>query len=377
MRPAIILAALLLAVPARATEVHNTDHPLIGNWDFSPRLLWSADRAESLAFENPGELRVLEDGTSVFRDFGRGVSHIFTPDGRHVCTFAPQGDRPGQVPHYLNCFIAGSEIVIGAPSDLHFFTRDGRFTGSVPNNLFERFPVAFLGGRVALLAPGDLSRPPGGVARIMRVDLSTGKESLFDELTIAGSGGGGAGGPVVVVRGLTPTIEAAWDRDLDRVYYGCSSDYLVRIARADGQNLGAFSLERSRRPVDEAAKRGHLAGSSLPAERIEALVAALPDRLASYRLLWAEAGLVYVLPPAGLGRDVTAQPVDIFSADGRYLYWAELRLPGDARFSPDGIVIAGNDLYALCQDPQNHQSLCRFSVAIPPTEEGAGHPGQH
>jgi hypothetical protein len=374
MRSAIILAALLLASPAtspvtspaRAAEVHNADRPMKGEWSFAPRLLWSVDQAAGQAFERPGELRVMEDGTSVFRDFGTSVSHIFTPDGRHVRAFAAQGDQPGQVPRYLNCFIAGNEIVIGAPSELYFFSRDGQLVASVPNNLFARFPIAFLGGRVALVAPGSLSMLPEGVARITRVDFSTGKESVFDELTIeTAASGGGARGPVGVVRGLTPTAEAAWDRDLGRVYYGCSSDYKIRMARTDGESLGAFSLERPRQPVDEAAKRAHFEGSRIPAEHFEVMLAALPDKLASFRQVWAGAGLVYVLPSTGLERDVAAQPVDIFSSDGRYLYRAELRLPEDVRFTPDAMAIVGHDLYALCRDAQGRRSLRRFTISIP------------
>ncbi len=363
MRMAMMLTALLLSLPARASEVHNLDRPLKGDWDFSPRLVWSVDQAAGQAFARPGELRVLAGGTSVFHDFGTHVSHIFAPDGRHVCAFAAQGDQPGQVTHYVNCFIAGSEIVIGAPTDLHFYSQDGRFAGSAPNNLFARFPVAFLSGRVALVAPGSLSGLPGGVARIMRVDFSSGTETLFDELALAASDG--AGGPAVVVRGLTPTIEAAWDPDLERVYYGCSSDYTIRLARADGESLGVFSLERPRPSVDEAAKRAHAAESSLPAQHIDAIVAGLPDRLASFRRLWTGAGLVFVLPPTGLERDVIAQPVDIFSPDGRYLYRADLRLPGDVRFSPDAVAMAGSDLYALCKDARGRWSLGRFAISLP------------
>ena len=364
MRLAIALAALLLALPAGAAEVRNADRPLNGDWSFSPRLRWAVDQAAGQVFENPGELRVLEDGTCVFHDFGPQVSHIFTPDGRHVCAFAARGDQPGQVPMYLNCFIAGNEIAIGTPTEMHFFSRDGKFSAAVPNDLFQRFPIAFLGGRTALVAPGSLNGLPGGVARIMRVDFSTGKESLFDELTLASSGGN-AGGPAVVVRGLTPTIEAAWNRDLGSVYYGCSSDYLVRIASTAGDSLGAFSLDRPHQGVDAAAKRAHFAGSRIPPERVDAVAAALPNQLSSFRQLWAGAGLIYVLIPTGLEREVTAQPVDIFSADGRYLYRAELRLPGDVRFSPDGAAIVGHDLFALCGDAQNRWSLCRFSISIP------------
>lgn len=45
--------------------------------------------------------------------------------------------------------------------------------------------------------------------------------------------------------------------------------------------------------------------------------------------MWAGGGLVYVLPPAGLAPEVVAQLIDMFVADGRFLYWAELRLLGD------------------------------------------------
>lgn len=370
MKATVLLAALLLAWPAQAAEVRNDDRPREGNWDFSPQQLWSVDRVEGLTFERPGELRVMADGTSVFRDFGRGVSQVFSPDGRHVCKFASLGDQPGQVPHYLNCFVAGDEIVIGAPAGLHFYTRDGRFNGSVPNNLFERFPVAFLGQRTALLAPGSLGGLPGGTARIVRHDFSSGAESLFGELAIAGSSGGGAGGPVIVIRGLTPTLEAAWDREMRRVYYGCSSDYVVRAAGVDGAVLGSFSLARERAPADAEAKRLHFSSASIPPERQEALLAGLPDRMASFRRLWASAGMVYVLPPVSLERDVASQPVDIFAADGRYLYRAELSLPGGVRFSPDSIELAGGDLYALCRDAQDRWSLRRFAVATPAGEGG-------
>jgi hypothetical protein len=128
--------------------------------------------------------------------------------------------------------------------------------------------------------------------------------------------------------------------------------------------------------VDEAAKRRHFAQASLPAEQLQALTAGLPDRMANFRQLSAGGGLVYVLPPAGLEREVAVQPVDIFSADGRYLYRAELKLPGDVRFSPDGIGIAGDSLYALCRDPEGRHSLCRFAIAIPPVKQGGGQHGE-
>jgi hypothetical protein len=129
--------------------------------------------------------------------------------------------------------------------------------------------------------------------------------------------------------------------------------------------LGAFRLERPRRPVDEAAKREHCADNGLPAEHVAAIVAALPGEFASFRQMWAGGGLVYVLPPAGLAREVAAQPIDIFSADGRYLYRAQLRLPGDERFSPDGVALVGSDLYALCANAQGQWSLRRFAAAVP------------
>ncbi len=378
MRSLNVLVTLLLGLhvtlPARAAEVRNADRPLKGTWDFSARLLWSVDQAGGQAFGNPGELRVMEDGTCVFRDFETSVSQVFTSDGRHVCTFAAQGNQPGQVPMYLNCFIAGDEIVIGAPGGLYFFDRNGRLAATVPNNLFERFPAAFLGGRVALVAPGSLGGVPDGIARITRVDFSTGKESAFDELTLARAhGAAGSAGPAIVVRGLTPTLEAAWDRHLDRVYYGCSSDYRIQVADTNGASVGVFSLERPRRPADAAAKRAHFADSPIPPDRVESLLAALPDELASFRRLWAGAGLVYALPPVDLERYVSAQPVDIFSADGTYLYKSELRLPGEARFSPDATAIVGPDLYALCVDAENRPSLCRFALSIPAAEGDGGH----
>jgi hypothetical protein len=362
-----LFAVLALALPVPPDPLRNADHPLLGSWDFSPRLVWSSDQAEGQDFGRPGELRVMEDGTCVFHDFNRQVSYIFGPKGEYLCRFAAAGTGPGQVPFYLNCFIAGNEIAIGAPAALYFFSREGRFLESFPNDLFARFPVAFLGPRRGLFAPGDLRGLPRGTANLLLVDFAAGTETTFAELPVPGSEAP-SGGPPVVVRGLTPTIEASLDRSSDRVYYGCSTDDLVHVARPDGAPLGSFSLERPRPAGDEAAKQAHFAQSRIPPDRLKAVLAGLPDRLASFRRLWAWKGLVLLLPPAGLEPLVATQPIDIFSADGRCLYRSELRLPDGLRFSPDDLNIAQSDLYAICHDGEGRTSLRRFSVALPSQE---------
>ena len=76
-----MLCALLLPVASSATEIWNPDQPQEGEWDLAPRKIWEVDRVAGEAFGIPAELRVMKDGTCVFHDFQKHISHILDGAG--------------------------------------------------------------------------------------------------------------------------------------------------------------------------------------------------------------------------------------------------------------------------------------------------------
>lgn len=348
-----------------AAEVTNADRPLEGNWDLNPREAWEVGSIGNELLAMPAELRVMQDGRIVFRDFQQRVSHLLDRDGTVVASFARPGNEAGQVQRYLNCFIAGNEVVIGAPRALHVFTRDGEFVESFPNDLFQRFPMAFLDRRTMLSAPGELSHVAEGKARIQRIDLSSGDASIFAEIPVVAGKETGTGGPSLVVPGLTPVIAADFDPGSSRIYYGYTPDYRIYVADSAGKQLFTFRLDRERLAISPERKRAHFEKVNLPQEKLDAIVAGLPDRLASFRAVQADAGLIFVFPSTSLERKIDHQPIDIFSPDGQYIYRTDLRLGRGLRFNPGNVVFAGGELFIIQEDTEGHAAVARYEISLP------------
>ncbi len=362
---AATLGSLLSPAFTIAAEVSNADRPLAGDWDLNPRQAWAVSAIDDEQFGRPAELRVMKDGTVFFHDFQQHISHILDRDGTFVASFAPQGEATGQVRRYQNCFIAGNEVVIGTPWALHFFTREGEFIESFPNNIFQRFPLAFPGGRTMLCAPGELNHVPDGKVRIERIDLTSGDESIFAEMSIVAGEEEGAGGPALVVRGLTPVVEGAFDPGSRRIYYGYTPDYRLHVAGTTGEQLFTFGLDREPATISAEQKRAHFEEVSFPEEHLDAIIGALPDRLASFRSVQTDSELIFVFPSISIEHKVDHHPVDIFSPDGRYLHRADVRLGDGLRFSPGNVVFAGGDLYIIAEDTEGRRAVARYEITLP------------
>jgi hypothetical protein len=344
------------------------DEPQRGEWDFAPQKIWEVNRAGDTAFGRPAELRVAADGTLYCHDFDQQVSHIFAPDGAYLGAFAPQGDGPGEVSHYLNCFLAGKMVVIGTPTDLHFFTREGAFVRAAANDIFSCFPLVFLSDQVFLCAPGELTNAPEGIARIRKVDLGSGSVEILDELPPP-VGDPVSGGPPVVVRGLTPVVELAYDPVDQELYYGRSDTYALRVVDLDGHRLRTFGLNRPRRPVSTEEKREHFAPLSIPPEHVNSIVASLPDKLTHFHRIRVHEGLVYVFVTTGLGRRPQGQEIDIFSADGTYLYRARITFAAGQHIfsSPENLALNGEDLCVILEDDAGQTSIAKYRLRLPPS----------
>jgi hypothetical protein len=338
----------------------------MGVADLNPRKLWEIRRAGDSALGKPAEPRVAADGTLYVRDFEYNVSHIFSASGEFLGSFARQGDERGEIPRYLNCFLVDGMVVIGTPTALHFFTRAGEFIRSAPNDLFRRFPLVFLNEHEFLCAPGALTGQPGEVAHISKVDLRTGAVEMFDELPLPGDPPTSAGGPSVVVIGLTPMIEMAYDATTQRLYYGRSDDYTIHVSDLTGRRVSTFGLDRPRGSVSIEEKREHLALLDLPEEHLAPIIASLPDKLTYYHQIRTHDGLIYVFAATGISRQAKTQKIDIFSANGDYLYRSQISIDDGRHIcgSADNVIMQGESLYVILEDDDGRRSIVKYQLDL-------------
>jgi len=333
-------------------------------WAFEMEKVWEMERIGEDELLRPAEPRIADDGTLYCHDFERQVSYIIDRDGQLVGTFAPRGSNEGEVPFYINCFTAGDHVVICAPDKLHFFTREGQFVKAVPNNLFIRFPLSFKNENEFWVAPGALGDAPGSLAVVTHVNLASGEETTVHEFARSDIEKKPTGGAVVV--GLTPQIKMGFDRQSDRIYFGKNSDTLIYRLAGDEDKVGSFSFTATRYPVSETDKRNHFARFGVPEERLGALIAALPDRMGYYHQIRFVDGLVYLLNTRSFGENLTEQDVNVYSPDGRHLYYGRIQVEeGWYVRNPDYLQLGDGFVYAVQENDAGDKKIVKYAVALP------------
>ena len=371
MKKLCVLLILAWTACAGASGGRQADRPLNGEWDFQPVKAWEVDCAGDHPFQTPAELRVSENETLFFRDFGRNLSCIFDRDGSFIASFAAAGDGPGELSRYINCFVVGEMVVIAEPDKLNYHTRQGRFIRSAPNNLFQRFPRVFLNENEFLFVPEGPGVSPEDKGTVMRADLASGETAPFLEFTP--SSAPHRTGPPVVIRGMTPAVEMARDATTGAFYFGHSGAYVIHAADATGRVLHSFGLQREPMTIGAEAKRRHFEDLGWPPQRIEHVLPNLPDALAAFTRIQANDGLVYVWATTDLGRRQDHLQIDIFSPDGTYLYKATVRFSDDGsrRSHPENVAIGGHHLFAILTDESGKSTLVRYDLTLPGRPSGA------
>jgi hypothetical protein len=346
------------------------DKPLKGEWNFRPQKVWEIDGVDDAPFERPSELRASQDEMLYFHDFGRGLSYVFDKDGKFIRSFAKQGTGPGEVSRYLNCFLAGDKVVIGSPDKLHFFSGEGSFLKSIPNNLFERFPLIFVNENAFLFTPQKMGQPQGEKVKIVSLDLRSNQEEIFDEFSVSLGGKASPGGLPVVVLGLTPQVKIGFDAAAKRLYYGRSDDYTIHVSDSQGKKLFSFGLDRERKKVTDDEKRKHFEKSAIPKERVDAIIPALPDALTQFMRIQITEGQIFVYATESLERQQDKIAVDIFSPEGKYLYRSHLKFSDKIPLYThvEKVIIRGNHCYTLLEDGSGKSIFAKYQISLPSSE---------
>jgi len=365
MKKLCFILIILFAFSAFA-QVRNEDNPLKGEWNFNPEKVWEIDRADEEPFAMPAELRVSRDGTIVFRDFMKNISHIFDQNGKYVSSFAREGTKTDEVSRYLNCFLADDKIVIGSPDKLIFFTREGKFLKFLSNNLYECFPLYFINENEFLYASGDLSGNPEGKVTITGKNLINKKETALDDFNV--KKGSTNRGLLFLILGVTPQIRMDMNPATGHFYYGRNDNYEIRVANLEGKRIHSFGLKREKKNFPDKVKKKNFDNPRMPEDQKKALLASLPDELAHYFKISVNKGLVYVFAVNEFNRRQNKQQIDIFSPDGTYLYCGYINFDDDVFFrSPENMVILDEYLYVILYgDNGKKGSVAKYKISLPP-----------
>jgi len=156
----------------------------------------------------------------------------------------------------------------------------------------------------------------------------------------------------------------------DRLYWGMSDRYTIRVTDLAGSDLTSFSLDRRKTKVSQRDKREYFQSDNMPPDMLKQIVDSLPDELTHFVRIEVHNDLLYVFVPAIdlENKMLRIRQIDIFSPDGKYLYKARLDFGKDRVHltSPLGnLVIKSGALYAVLQDEEDNVLVAKYKVSLP------------
>ncbi|MCD4735176.1 MAG: hypothetical protein K8R53_03975, partial [Bacteroidales bacterium] len=356
---------VLLFLMCNALNAQQNKTPKQGTWNFNQQKVWEIDKAGNEDFGRPGEPRIGNNGILYLRDFEKKYSYIIDAEGALLKKFAYQGEDK-DVSMYINCFTFGENVVIAAMDKLHFYSGVGELIKSVPNNIFARFPQAFMNKSEYLVAPGALSGLPEGIAEITKVNLESGKDEKFAEIILSEEEKALPPGGVIV--GLIPQILTTYDDKNERIYFCKNSEYKIFVADLDGNILNSFSREQERINVSLDARKEHLSFflDDMPDEEITNMAKELPGKLAFFHNIQINNGYLYIFRMTEFSTKLTKQVIDIYSLDGKFLYTGTIQFENELSLKGvNGLQIKGNSLNALLADENGKIKIVKYTIDIP------------
>jgi len=360
----LVLLTAMVIVMMWGGCARESDMSVAREWAFEMEKVWEIQQIGEDELLRPAEPRVADDETLYFHDFDRHLSYIIDGDGKLVSTFAPRGSDEGEVPMYLNCFPAVDQVVICAMDKLHFFTKQGQFVRAVPNNPFVRFPLVFKSENEFWVAPGALGDSPGDSAIVTHINLASGEETTVHEFTLSDEETKPTGGGVVV--GLTPQAKMGYDRQSTRIFFGKNSDTVIYWLADDVGKVESFSFTGVRQSISKADKRNHFAKHDIPEEYLVPMIEALPDQMAYYNRIQVIDDLVYLFSAENIGHSHTGQVVNVFSPDGRHLYFGRIQVEEGWHISnPDNLQLALGFVYAVQENDEGDKKIVKYAIALP------------
>lgn len=366
----LFVAILLFLIPGVGVfpDVANKDKPLHGEWDLKLEKVWEIDQAGDEVLGRPQGILVSDDGVLYLGDDGNRKDYIFGPGGDLRGSFAKRGEGPGEVQRHGRFFFADDKVIIPDMGRIHYFSKTGEYLTTVRKDCE---PHAFVDEHRLIDAPLSPFFLPEGKGKIALCDLRSGQDTVISEFSVFEGGVARDDGQVVVdmiVPLFTPLMTIGYSGD--RLYWGMSDRYTIRVTDLAGSDITSFSLDRKKTRVSRKDKGEYFQRDNMPPDLLKQIVDSLPDDLTYFVRIEVHNDLVYVfVPDIDLeNKTLRIRQIDIFSPEGKYLYKTSLDF-GKNRVhltSPLGnLVIKSGALYAVLQDEGDNVLVAKYKIALP------------
>lgn len=157
----------------------------------------------------------------------------------------------------------------------------------------------------------------------------------------------------------------------NKVYFGKGNGdkYRIKINNLNGKQLFEFLIEgRNKIKISEEIKRKKYEkivfnGGKMPKKMVDQMIKNDPDYAPFYnRFYISDRELIFVFRPNP--EKQTIQEFDIFSPKGKYIYYAELKMP-DGLIIKSGPVFHNEFVYIFAEDEEGDTRLYKYKTGIP------------
>lgn len=367
MRIAILFFFCVVMVVPAPGQVKNSAAPLKGEWDFQLMREWEIECSTDNSPTKPMSLRAFPDGVLFVFDIKQDLNFIFDANGRFIRTFAKKGEGPGEIKRQEFSHRVGDKILIPDGNKIHYFSKDGSYLKSVEKGSFPA--TLFIDENTMISAPLTIINPEGEKGSVKRVVLPGLHVSKLFNYDIFRGGVGKSGADVVdiILPGLTPLMCVGYYKN--RLYYGKSDEYTIRVADADGAGIPRFTFSLSRKPipVSREQKLSRLNHFQAPPDALKQILKGLPDQLGFFDHIEEHKGFIYIFN-ASLAESREKQEADIFSPAGQYLYHGVMNFSKNRAYSysPFGnLHIVDQVMYVVEEDADGGLFIVKYRIRLP------------
>lgn len=354
-----VLMVLSFFLSCLATaEVKNPDTPLKGDWDLKAKKVWEVFNYGKKVMAMPGVGAVLDDGTLCVFDWKRKENYIFDSNGKFVASFGKIGEGPGEVRSQRNVFAGEGKFIIKDYMQIHYFSKKGKYLKTV------RYTRTWGSPQLFIKDDEYLSYKSMDTFAIQWVNLAKGSYKSIKEISYyqGVSFAGKQGRMTIVIPGLTPDVECAFDQKHKKLYYGKNDSYTIYVMNQEGFVSNRFSIDRKKRNFTTAMKKELKKEIDLSPAQLKRF----PSYLTEFHKIQImdELVLVYVIY---FGEYWDEQQIDIFSLDGKYMYRTRFK-PGNGEeifITLLKLIIKNGFLYAPLVDAEGNMKVVKYQVSLP------------
>jgi hypothetical protein len=363
----LFIILIIITGLAAAAAVENPDKPANGTWDFKMEKVWSLTGYDGDVFASIGQIRIDNDGKLYVHDGKNGKYLSFSQDGKFIKSYGKKGEGPGEIKwiNQARFYPINDKIIIADADKIHYFTKDFQYLKSVRNRYFQRRPTIFIDEDRFITAPLLMLRKKDKQAKIKMVDLKTDEEKVVAGFDVYKGGTAQKGGMriALVVGGLTPMMTIGYDEKNKRLFYGMNDRYTIDVSSLDGKKITSFELDRDPVKISDKEKRDRFKDDTrTPKEMLDQIIKQLPDTGTYFDKIEIQNNLVFVYC-SDLERKHT-QLIDIFSADGKYLYRAEVKIT-EGNTIDGGPIIKDGYMYIGIEDEDGEYLLNKYKIQLP------------